>query len=170
MHPNSPYRRSLMLMLVTLGMAFPASFPALAQEPPPATRPRQGSAQERERPAPPQVGQMLQSIREAAEATALSADQKEKVEALISSTEVDLAEILPRLQDMRPERRRQELQAVISGLVEAIDGVLTPEQNSTHTRRFAAGTRAAFMSAPRAGPGHGGSLELLVSAGRGGQL
>jgi hypothetical protein len=132
-------RRCLFLGLCVCAVQAPAVEILLAQDPP-TTRPdRPGQGRRDARgPQQPQVGQMLEQIREAARATALSAEQEEKVNTLISAAEVDLRELMPRLQDLPPDERRRELQTIVAGLIEEVHSVLTTEQRPAYRQAIEA--------------------------------
>src|SRR5688500_2471104 len=147
---DRPFRRCLCLGILAFGLQLPAANLLWAQDP--TTRPdRPGQGRrDAQRPQQPQVGQMLEQIREAARSTGLSAEQEEKVHTLISSAEVDLRELMPRLQDLPPDQRRQELQTIVARLIEEVHSVLTAEQRPAYRQAI-----EAFRQGPQRRGGQG---------------
>lgn len=145
---KSSSRLPLLRVLVT-AFSFAAASAALAQDPqPPATRPSdrpatrpaerapraeprpQPGAQGRPNPQRPgaQIGQLLDRIRQAADSVGLNPQQAERVQAVLQLARGELGDLGARMQQMGPEERRQEVQAITAGVIEEIGALLTAEQ------------------------------------------
>lgn len=147
---NSSSLLALVSVLVT-AFSFAIGAAATAQDPqppatqpadrPPATRPVDGAPRADQRPQQPgaqarpnpqrpgaQIGQLLDRIREAAASVGLNAKQTEKVDAILQSARSELGDLGARMQQMGPEQRRQEVQAITAGVIEEIGAQLTAEQ------------------------------------------